>query len=145
MNPAMQFSGRTPDVIGTGWSFPIRVTSRGTLEFSDGPELIAQAIWLVLSTPRRSRVMLPEFGCAIHDLVFAPDSPGSRTLVEDVVRQALTRWEPRIDVLKVTATAHADTPNMLLIEVDYRIRANNAELNMVYPLYLNESKGQVSP
>lgn len=141
MSPGRQFGVKAPDIIGTGWRFPIRVDSRGSLEFSDGAELIAQAIWIVLSTPRRSRIMLPEFGCAIHDLVFAPDSPGTRALVEDEARQALTRWEPRIDVIKVAATAHADTPNMLLIEVDYRIRANNAELNMVYPFYLNEGKG----
>lgn len=133
--------GANPDILGTGWRFPIRVNARGALDFCIGPESVAQAVWLVLSTPRRSRIMLPEFGCAIHDLVFAPDSPGTRALIEDEVRQALTRWEPRIDVLRVAATAHADTPNLLLIEIDYRLRANNAELNIVYPFYLNEGQG----
>jgi hypothetical protein len=34
--------------------------------------------------------------------------------------------------------SHAEPPNTLLIYVDYRIRANNAFHNIVYPFYINE-------
>lgn len=132
---------RVADILGQGWRFPVRVNARGGLDWSRGEASVEEAVWLVLATPRRSRVMLPTFGCGISDYVFAPDNAATRAAVEDEVREALVRWEPRIDVLRVTATAHADAPHTLLVEVDYRIRANNAAHNLVYPFYLRESAG----
>lgn len=126
------------DFLGTGWAFPIRVNALGGLDWSSGETSITEAIWIILSTPRRSRIMEPAFGCAIHDQVFAPDNATTRALIESDVREALIRWEPRIDVLRVDATSHADDPSTLLIEVDYRVRANNAALNVVYPFHINE-------
>lgn len=125
-------------ILGTGWRFPIRVNARGGLDYSSGEQSIAEAIWIILSTPRRSRIMEPSFGCAIHDSVFAPGGAATRAGIEADVRSALVRWEPRIDVLRVKATGHQDEPNTLLIEVDYRVRANNAQMNIVYPFYLRE-------
>lgn len=124
--------------LGQGWKYPIRVNARGGLDWSAAEASITEAIWIILSTPRRSRVMEPAFGCAIHDYVFAPNNATTRAVIEAEVRDALVRWEPRIDVLRVTATAHADSSNTLMIEVDYRTRANNAALNIVYPFYINE-------
>ena len=82
--------------------------------------------------------MLPEFGCAIHDYVFAPNNPGTRAAIESEVRKALVRWEPRVDVIGVRTTSHDDQPETLMIEVDYRTRTNNAAHNIVYPFYINE-------
>ncbi|WP_224824347.1 GPW/gp25 family protein [Cognatishimia sp. MH4019] len=124
--------------LGQGWKWPIRVDGRGGLGWSEGEQSVQEAIWLILSTPKRSRIMEPDFGCGLHDYVFAPNNPGTRAQIETEVRNALTRFEHRIDVLKVSATANADAPNMLLIQVDYRIRANNMALNIVYPFYINE-------
>lgn len=126
------------DFLGQGWKYPVRVNARGGLDWSAGEASITEAIWIVMSTPRRSRVMEPAFGCGIHDYVFAPNNAATRAVIEAEVRDALVRWEPRVDVLRVTATAHADAPNTLLIEVDYRTRANNAAQNIVYPFYINE-------
>lgn len=124
--------------LGQGWKWPIRVDARGGLGWSGGEQSVQEAIWLILSTPKRSRIMEPAFGCGIHDYVFAPNNPGTRARIETEVRNALTRFEHRIDVLGVSATANTDAPNMLLIQVDYRIRANNMALNIVYPFYINE-------
>jgi phage baseplate assembly protein W len=129
------------DFLGQGWRHPIRVNARGGLDWSAGEASITEAIWMVLSTPRRSRVMEPTFGCGIHDRVFAPGDPTTRAVIEADVRDALVRWEPRIDVLRVTATAHADASHVLLIEVDYRVRANNAAHNIVYPFFVDEGPG----
>lgn len=124
--------------LGQGWRFPIRVNARGGLDWSREEESIRQAIWIILSTPRRSRIMEPEFGCAMHDYIFAPNNANTRAVIAAEVRAALIRWEPRIDVLRVDATPHLDTPNTLMIEVDYRVRANNAAGNIVYPFYVTE-------
>ena len=126
------------EFLGTGWKFPIRVNARGGLDWSSGDPAITEAIWTILSTPRRSLVMEFSFGCAMHDYVFAPNNAATRAIIEAEVRGALIKWEPRIDVLRVTATSHVDAPNTLMIEVDYRTRSNNAAHNIVYPFYINE-------
>lgn len=124
--------------LGQGWKFPVRVNARGGLDWSSGETAIQEAIWIILSTPKRSRIMQPAFGCAIHDYVFAPNNPATRAAIMDEVRAALVRWEPRIDVLRVTAASPPDTANTLLLTVDYRVRANNAARNLVYPFYIAE-------
>ena len=124
--------------LGKGWKFPIRVNARGGLDWSQGDSAISESIWIILATPKRSRVMEPAFGCGIHDYVFAPNNAATRASIEAEVREALTTWEPRIDVLRTTAKSHVDSPNLLMIQVDYRTRSNNAAGNMVYPFYINE-------
>jgi phage baseplate assembly protein W len=131
----------TIDFLGKGWKFPIRVNGRGGLSYVSGEQSVAEAIWIVLGTPLRSRIMEPEFGCAVHDYVFAPNTSNTRALIGQAVQKALLRWEPRIDVLDVRTESHPESPNMLLIHVDYRIRANNAAHSLVYPFYINEGQG----
>jgi len=126
---------------GQGWRFPIRVDARGGLGYADGAELIEQSIWLILSTSPGTRVMEPEFGCGIHDYVFASNSANLRATVASSVERALIRFEPRIDVLGVRAQTAADRETTLLIHIDYRIRANNAFHNLVYPFFINEGEG----
>lgn len=82
--------------------------------------------------------MRPEFGCGIHDLVFDANTAALHGLTQANVRAALARWEPRIDVLNVRVEAPPEQRNLLLIHVDYRIRANNSIFNLVYPFFLIE-------
>ena len=126
------------EFLGQGWAFPVRVNARGGLDWSAGAQSIDEAIWIILATPRRSRIMEPEFGCGLHDYVFAPNNSNTRAIITSEVRNALVRFEPRIDVLAVKAEPQVDAQNTLLIAVDYRIRANNSVRNIVYPFFLNE-------
>ena len=80
--------------------------------------------------------MRPDFGCGIHDLVFAVNSPGTAARVASEVRQALVRWEPRIDLLRADAAVDPRRANRLLIEIEYRVRSTNNRFNLVYPFYL---------
>ena len=129
------------DFLGTGWKFPIRINPRGGFSYSTAEQDIEEAIWIILATARGERQMRPRFGCGIHDYVFAANNPGTRGAIADQVRQALLEWEPRIDLLGVQVEAHPESPEVLLIRVDYRIRANNAFHNLVYPFYIREGKG----
>jgi phage baseplate assembly protein W len=129
------------DFLGKGWKFPIRVNGRGGLSYGSGAQSIAEAIWLILATPHNSRIMEPGFGCGIHNYVFAPNNANTTATIAREVQRALLRWEPRIDVLDVRTESHPETPNTLLIHVDYRIRATNAFQNLVYPFYVNEGQG----
>lgn len=126
------------DYRGVGWFFPVQPGKSGGLTLIGGDEKIRQSIWLILSTAPGERHLRLDFGCGIHDLVFAPNSPQLRTDVARRVRDALLRWEPRIDVQDVRVEAPVAAENLLLIRVDYRVRTNNAFYNLVYPFFINE-------
>jgi phage baseplate assembly protein W len=126
------------DFRGGGWGFPIRPGPDGALSLVGQEETVQRGIRLVLSTAPGERLMRPDFGCGIHDLVFEANTAALRGVVQAKVRDALVRWEPRIDVIDVRAETAPDDPAQLLIRIDYRIRANNALFNLVYPFFLTE-------
>ena len=126
------------DFLGRGWPFPIKPTTGGRLAYLGGDTKIRQSIWIILSTAPGERLMLPDFGCGIHDLVFEANTATLRRIVEERTRDALVRWEPRIDVVDVRVETPPEARNYLLIRIDYRVRSNNALYNLVYPFYLNE-------
>jgi phage baseplate assembly protein W len=123
--------------LGRGWAFPIRPRNGG-LRMNTQEEAIRNAIFLILSTAPGERVMRPDFGCGVHELVFRPNTAALRGSVRTAVRESLVKWEHRIDVLDVSVEASPDAANHLLIRVDYRIRSNNALFNLVYPFFLQE-------
>jgi phage baseplate assembly protein W len=123
--------------LGTGWAFPVRLDDGdGVRLTAGGADSIRQSIWLILGTARGERVMRPDFGCGIHDFVFDVNDTVTATAVGQSVREALTRWEPRIDVLDVHAAPDAEDRNRLLIEINYQVRSSNSRFNLVYPFYL---------
>jgi phage baseplate assembly protein W len=126
--------------LGIGWKFPLQVTPNGKIAQARAEQRVEESILLILATARGERPMLPDFGCGIHDLVFAENNSGTITLVVHLAREALVKYEPRIDVLEVHAESTADSPNVLLIRVHYRIRATNAIGNLVYPFYITEGR-----
>lgn len=130
----------TRAILGRGWKFPIRINGRGGFSLSSEEQDVAEAIWVILATARGERIMRPEFGCGLHDYVFAPNNASTRGAMTYQVQQALIRWEPRIDVVDVRAEDDPGQPNLVLIAVDYRIRSNNAFHNLVYPFFLREGR-----
>jgi phage baseplate assembly protein W len=92
--------------------------------------------------------MRPDFGCGIHELVFARNDHATAGMAAYHVEQALIRWEPRIELIKVEASPGIDTANgspgasdRLMISIDYRVIATNSIFNLVYPFYLTEGVG----
>ena len=124
------------EFLGVGWSFPVEVDKNSQIGLAAHEDSIRQAIEIILGTAKGERVMRPDFGCGIHDLVFAVNSATTAGQVNSAVRQALLRWEPRIEVLDVTTATDRQQPNRLLIKIDYRVRSTNNRFNLVYPYYL---------
>jgi Bacteriophage baseplate protein W len=131
-----QNAASTDDFLGRGWRFPLRPDGRGRLAYVGDEEKIEESIWLILGTAAGERVMLPEFGCGLQELVFEPNSDLVRGAIAIEVQESLARWEPRIDVVDVSV--EAPEPNLMLIRVDYLVRAANTVHNLVYPFYINE-------
>jgi phage baseplate assembly protein W len=137
MNP--RITGR--EFLGTGLRYPVRVNPRGGLSYSSAERKIEESIWLIVSTARGERQMRPTFGCGIHSYVFAPNSPTTHGHISHEVRQALTDWEPRIDVQSVRVEEGPGQPNLMLIRVDYLVRSTNVVQNLVYPFFIREGLG----
>jgi len=129
------------EFFGLGWKFPPGADDEGRVNRASYEECIREAIWLILSTAKGERVMRPDFGCGIHDLVFAVNNATTAGLVAKEVRQALILWEPRVDMLDLQVNPRPETPSTLLIRIDYRVRATNTVFNLVYPFYLERRTG----
>jgi Bacteriophage baseplate protein W len=121
--------------VGSGWSFPLRIAPTGGIALVTGDQEIEEAMHLVLATAPGERPMRPEFGCAIHDMVFAPVNEATVGRIQHEVFTCLDRWEPRIEVHDVTVTP-AETPGVLFIDVRYEVRGTNNPRSLVFPFYV---------
>jgi phage baseplate assembly protein W len=121
--------------IGSGLAFPLRTDPTGGIALVSGDREIVESIRLILATSPGERPMRPEFGCAIHDLVFASVDASFAGLVSTEVRASLVRWEPRIDVTDVTVTLDPAREGVALIGVEYTLRTTNDRRNLVFPFY----------
>lgn len=128
------------DFLGTGWSFPVATDNQGNIRMETGADNIEKSVRMILGTAKGERVMRPEFGCEIHDLVFSSLSPNTLNRIEDSVRTALVRWEPRIAVEAVDAAPDQSEPGKVRIEIEYWIESTNSRSNLVYPFYVQEGR-----
>jgi uncharacterized protein len=136
-------STMTKEFLGVGWNFPLEVVKlddkRLSVKLAEYEESIRQSIRIILETARGERVMRPDFGCGIHERVFALNDSATRGIIEDEVREALLNWEPRIEVLDVEARAEGSEGQVLMINIEYKVRSTESRFNLVYPFYLNRS------
>jgi len=128
------------EFLGIGWKFPVITDNNGHIALSEYEQDIREGIWIILSTAKGERVMRPDFGCGIHDFVFAAINSATLTLVERSVREAMTQWEPRIELTDVKILNDKINEGKLMISIDYKIRTTNNRFNMVYPFCLTDGK-----
>ncbi len=127
------------DFLGRGWSMPVEIDPRTGLVASVAyEEDIRQSILIILETAPGERVMRPNFGCGIHEMVFAAVDSTVMQRIRSLVEEALRRCEARIDVLAVNVDEAATSEGRLLIELEYRVRKTNQVGNLVFPFYFRE-------
>lgn len=123
------------DFIGAGWAFPLRVNGTGGVALVRREQELEEAMRLVLSTHPGERPMRPDFGCPLRDFVFrgANDQTAAELALE--VRNALLRWEPRVDIENVVVAPDPHDRGLLYIDIEYRPKATNDHRNLVFPFY----------
>ena len=124
------------EFVGRGLAFPLQVNPRGEIALVSAERDIEQAIRIILETAPGERVMRPEFGCRIHELLFAPRDAATEGLLIEYVEQALGRWEPRIEVREVKVTPDPRNDGAVFIEIFYQIKSTHDERSIVYPFFL---------
>jgi phage baseplate assembly protein W len=128
---------KSTEFLGKGLAFPIDVDQNGSLKFSSYQKSVEESITIILSTQKGERMMNPDFGCRIHELLFKPNSAQTHALAEKYVIEALRKWENRI-VLKEVKINSIEL-NKILIDVEYQLKDTNSFYNFVYPFYLIET------
>ncbi len=123
------------DFLGVGWKTPLQINARGGIAKTGGEQKIKESIITILGTAEGERVMRPTFGSKLHTLVFEPNNQITLELARHYATEALTLWEPRIEVSNVIVKSEPGH-GRILIEVAYRIRDTNSPQNLVYPFYL---------
>ncbi|MFI6640561.1 GPW/gp25 family protein [Streptomyces sp. NPDC050504] len=126
--------------VGAGWAFPLRTSPGGSIALVRRDREIEEAMRLVLATAPGERPMRPEFGCAVHELVFAPVNDATMGRIRYEVLTSLERWEPRIEVDEVTVTPAPDEPTTLFIDVRYQVRGTSNPRSLVFPFYVIPSE-----
>ena len=126
--------------LGTGWSFPPAFAAAGAdVRIVSGTEDIEQSLAILLSTRRGERVMQDDFGCDLSEFLFGEISNALIGRVSAFVSDAILNHEPRIALNGVDVSESPNEPGLLLVAIDYTVRATNSRYNMVYPFYLNEA------
>lgn len=123
------------EFVGSGWAFPMRVNSSGGIALVSGDEELAESMRLILGTAYGDRPLRPEFGCAIHDFVFAPADATTAGRIAFEVRRSLKRWEPRVDVVDVDVESAGDG-STLYVDITYAVKGTNDRRNLVFPFYV---------
>src|SRR5664280_1769661 len=123
----------TDEFIGAGWAFPLRTDSTGGIALVSKGREIEESIRLILGTAPGERPMRPEFGCRIHDEVFSGINAGTAGRIVQEVRDALVRWEPRLELDSVEVSVDAMDPALLYVEISYTIKTTNDRRNLVFP------------
>lgn len=123
------------EFLGQGFAFPFQFTPSGQMRLVPGQDDIHQAIQIILSTVPGERLMRPEFGCRVYDLVFESRDANTANLLKLYVREALNRWEPRIRVTDIRVN-YTREHNKIYSEIDYIVKSTHDERSIVYPFYL---------
>lgn len=124
------------EFIGSGWAFPLRTDQTGGIALVSNERELEESIRLILATAPGERPMRPEFGCAVHDYVFAPADAATAGDIAYAVRVALERWEPRIALEDVIVRFDEVENGTLFIDIHYTIRGTNDPRNLVFPFYV---------
>ena len=124
------------DFVGRGFAWPLGVDHTGSIALTAPGGDIEDAIRVVLLTAPGERLMRPQFGCRIWDLMFEPVNHNLLGLVSQAVRDALAQWEPRIDVDDVRPVQDDEDSGLVHIQITYRVKSTNDRRNLVYPFYV---------
>jgi len=129
----------TNSFLGTGWSFPPTFNATaGSVEMTSDEADIQLSLQILLSTRKGERVMEPDYGCNLDDMVFEPMTTTFKTFMRETIKTAILYYEARIDLNSIKIDDSRETEGVILIILDYTVRTTNSRFNFVYPYYKKE-------
>ncbi|XZF12936.1 GPW/gp25 family protein [Chitinophagaceae bacterium MMS25-I14] len=135
----MATNSSSNNFLGKGWSFPPAFDNvQQTVQMTEKEDDIQKSLEILLTTKVGERVMEPKYGCNMDELVFEALNTGTATLIKDKIQTAILYFEPRIDAQKIELNTTGELEGMIIVEIEYVVRATNSRFNFVYPFYRNE-------
>jgi uncharacterized protein len=135
--------------LGTGWAFPVHFlrnceAAQGsatgeTVATASEVQLIEQSLTILLSTRPGERVMRPDYGCALDDIMFEPANTSLLTYIKDIISKAILYYEPRVQLRSIDISNEGLLSGMVLIELDLIVRSTNSRYNYVFDFYKREA------
>jgi phage baseplate assembly protein W len=125
--------------LGTGWGFPPSFdTVLNTVIMTSDEADIQLSLQILLATRKGERVMVPDYGCNLDEMLFEPMSTTFKTYIREMIKTAILYYEPRIDLSSIQVDDSRETEGVILIILNYTVRTTNSRFNFVYPYYKNE-------
>ena len=125
--------------LGTGWSFPPAFdTAANTVIMTSDEADIQLSLQILLATRKGERVMVPDYGCNLDEMLFEPMTTTFKTYIREMIKTAILYYEPRIDLSSIQVDDSRETEGVILIILKYTVRTTNSRFNFVYPYYKNE-------
>lgn len=123
--------------LGTGWSFPPTFHKHGVggVEMVANEKDIKQSLEILLGTKLGERLMVPLYGCDLYSYLFDSISTSRTHLITEMIRTAIIRYEPRVNLLEVTLDESEYLEGIVRVRLDYTIRLTNTRFNLVFPYY----------
>jgi len=128
------------EFLGQGIAYPFAVNSEGKFLMNSYDSQVRQSILLIVRTAKGERIMRPEFGAGLNKMVFEPNNPSTIAILEHEVREALTKFEPRIDIIGIKVKSEGNNSERINIHLDYKVRRTDTMFNLVYPFYLERGE-----
>jgi len=126
--------------LGTGWGFPPAFSNKSSdVGMLSDVDDIQSSLEILLTTRPGERVMRPDYGCNLDELVFEPLTTTFKTYIKDLISTAILYYEPRIEVNSIDLDDTGELEGRILIVIDYTVSATNTRFNFVYPFYKNEA------
>ena len=134
--------------LGTGWGFPITFSKGNneqncTVRMAQEVEDIRESLTILFSTRPGERVMRPDFGGSLEELLFEPINVSLVTYVKDLIRNAVLYYEPRIDLENIEISTDEELEGRLKVELTFSVRTTNSRFNYVFDYYQQE--GTIAP
>jgi len=130
------------DFLGKGLRFPVSVNLNGGVSSSALEENVRQCIFIILGTAPGERINRPDFGCQVHDLMFAPNNALTAAMAAAYCEEAIYKFEPRVEEVRCQAQPNRDEPNRLDIRIEYVIAGKNDKRNLVFPFYMKNEEDE---
>jgi len=127
--------------LGIGWGFPPEFNKHAgslAVKMVEEDDDIQESLRILLSTRPGERVMQPDYGCRLNDIVFETMNESTITELKDVIERAVLFFEPRITLQSIDINTDEIYDGKLKIQLNYLIRRTNTRSNMVYPFYYIE-------
>lgn len=111
------------DLYGKSLGFPPRVGANGSMLWSEGEQNVRESIAIILRTAPGERLLLPDFGCGLDRYLFEPNNTTTLRLIQEEIKRALTRWEPRIKLDDVLVQVNPGDARVVDITIYYTLIA----------------------